>query len=123
MSGNTILAGYEQKVNAKLELICDHAGPPSYKNVSTAAKAGDVVNALDFQRGGIEIVLPSVQISASGNYAVRAYMTQTLGAVGKTVQLRWFSYPAAATTGALGAEVADGTDLSAESVRLLLRLV
>lgn len=122
MAGNSILAGYEQKVNAKLEIIFDHAGPSSYKNVTTAAKAGDVINALDFQRGGIEKIT-DVAIAASGNYAVRAYPTQTLGAVGKSVQLRWFAYPAAATTGALGAEVTDATDLSAESVRLHARLV
>jgi hypothetical protein len=122
MAGNTPLAGYEQKVNAKLELIFDHAGPASYKNVSTATKAGDVINAADLGRGGIEKIT-DVAIAASGNYAVRAYMTQTGGAVGQSVQMRWFSYPAAGTTGALGAEVADGTNLSAESVRLHARLV
>lgn len=119
---NFILAGYEQKVNAKLELLCDHAGPASYLNVSTSSHAGDVVNASDFQRGGIEKIT-DVAIAASGNYAVRAYYTSKNGAVARSVQLRWFSYPAAGTTGALGAEVADTTDLSAEQVRLHLRLV
>lgn len=119
---NTILAGYEQKVNAKLEVLCDHYGPASYANVTTAVGAGDVVNASDFGRGGIEKIT-DVAISASGNYAVRAYYTSQGGAVAKSVQLRWFAYPAAATTGALGAEVTDATDLSTESVRLHLRLV
>jgi hypothetical protein len=120
---NTILAGYEQRAGAaKLEVMCDHAGPASYKNVTTASKAGDVVSASDFGRGGIE-KMTDVAIAASGNYAVRAYYTSKGGAVAQSVQLRWFSYPAASTTGALGAEVADGTDLSAEQVRLHLRLV
>lgn len=119
---NTILAGYEQKVNAKLEVICDHAGPASYANVSTSVGAGDVVNASDFGRGGIEKI-SDVAIAASGNYAVRAYYTSKNGAVARSVQLRWFAYPAAATTGALGAEVANATDLSQEQVRLHLRLV
>lgn len=121
--GNTILAGYEQRAGAaKLEVMCDHAGPVSYANVSTNVGAGDVINASDFGRGGIEKI-SDVVVAASGNYAVRAYYTSKQGAVARSVQLRWFSYPAAATTGALGAEVADGTDLSAESVRLHLRLV
>lgn len=119
---NKILAGYEQKVNAKLEVICDHYGPAAYANISTNSGAGDVISALDFQRGGIE-KCDDVAISASGNYAVRAYNPSKNGIVSKTVTLRWFAYPAAATTGALGAEVANGTDLSAESVRLQLRLV
>jgi hypothetical protein len=120
---NTILAGYEQRAGAaKLEVMMDHGGPSSYKNVSTAAKAGDVINASDLGRGGIEKIT-DVAIAASGNYAVRAYYTSKGGAVAASVQMRWFSYPAAGTTGALGAEVADGTDLSAEAVRLHVRLV
>lgn len=121
---NTVLAGYEQPVGGKLEIMVDHAGPASYLNVSTSSHAGDVINASDFNRGGIEYC-SDVAIAASGNYAVRAYRGSGAkqGAVKSSVQLRWFSYPAASTTGALGAEVADTTDLSAESVRLHLRLV
>lgn len=116
---NKILAGYEMSLGDKLLVIFDHAGPKSYLNVSTSSHAGDVVNASDLNRGGFDEILSEVVIAVSGNYAVRVYKPLAGGgnAIPK-IQLRWFSYPAASTTGALGAEVADTTDLSAESVRL-----
>ncbi len=119
-----IVAGYEMPLGAKLLAIIDWFGPASYANVSTSAGAGDVLAASALGRGGIDAVLTPVAIAKSGNYAVQPYIA--LGGGGNAVpsiQLRWFSYPAAATTGALGAEVANATDLSAESVRLALVLV
>jgi hypothetical protein len=88
------------------------------------------VNASDLNRGGFDYVLTQVAIAKSGNYAVRVYQakigngSQQIGANAiPSFILRWFSYPAAATTGALGAEVADATDLSAEVVRLAAIMV
>lgn len=116
---NKILPGYEMPLGDKLLDTFDHVGPASYLNVSTSSHAGDVVNAKDLGRGGFDVVLTQVAIAKSGNYAVRVYNSLAgSGNAVPSVQLRWFSYPAASTTGALGAEVADTTDLSAESVRL-----
>lgn len=121
---NKILPGYEMPLGDKLLVIFDHVGPKSYLNVSTASHAGDVVKASDLNRGGFDSISTQVVISTSGNYAVRVYSSKGGGGNAvPSVQLRWFSYPAASTTGALGAEVADTTDLSAETVRLAAIMV
>lgn len=118
---NQINDGYDMPLGAKKLVVADHGGPASYANVSTSAGAGDVVNASDFGEGGFDAVLTEVAIAASGNFAVRAYKAKALnGDAISSFVLRWFSYPAVGTTGALGAEVANTTNLSAESVRLAL---
>ena len=118
---NTVLAGYEMPVGNKLEVICDHTGPKPYSNVVTNAGTGDVVNASDFSRGGIEDVDVDA-VSASGNFFVVVYAAKMkAGAVVPSVVLRWYNL--SQTTGAPTSEVANGTDLSGESVRLQLRLV
>ena len=118
---NTILAGYEMHITDKLELMCDHTGPASYSNVVTNGGTGDVVNALDFQRGGIEDVAVDA-VAASGNFFVVVYAAKMKGGVAvPSVVLRWYNL--SQTTGAPTSEVANGTNLSAESVRLQLRMV
>jgi len=118
---NTILAGYEMQVGDKIEVICDHTGPVAYSNVITNAGAGDVVNASDFNRGGIEDIAVDA-VAASGNFAVVVYVAKMkAGAAVPSVILRWYNL--SQTTGATTSEVANGTNLSAESVRLQMRLV
>lgn len=114
---NVVLAGYEMPVSDKLEIICDHAGPASYANVVVNAGAGDVVNAADFNRGGIEECRGGDALSSDGLNFVRVFYTS--GYVGNavpSVSLRWYVL-------ATGAEVANTVNLSAKSVRLALRLV
>lgn len=118
---NTILAGYEMQVGDKLEVIADHAGPVSYSNVVTNGGGGDVVNASDFNRGGIEDLAIDA-VSASGNFFVLIYAAKMKGGVAvPSVILRWYNL--SQVTGAATSEVANGTNLSAESVRLEARLV
>jgi hypothetical protein len=118
---NTNLAGYEMKITDKLEMICDHAGPVSYQNVNTNGGAGDVVNASDFQRGGIEEIACDA-LAASGNFGVIIFVAKMKNGVAvPSVILRWYNFNPA--TGSFTSEVANGTNLSAESVRLQIRMV
>jgi hypothetical protein len=118
---NTILPGYEMQVGDKLEVICDHTGPASYSNVVTNGGGGDVVSASDFNRGGIEEIAVDA-VSSSGLYGVTIYAAKMKAGVAvPSVVLRWYNL--SQTTGATTSEVANGTNLSAESVRMQVRLV
>jgi hypothetical protein len=109
---NIILPGYPMPMGDKYMVIFDHIGPASYANVSTNAGAGDVLNALDIGMGGfdnVDVQGPSTDVSA----AIVCYTPQGgSGNATPSVQLRWFTYPSAGTSGANGAEIANGTNLS-----------
>jgi hypothetical protein len=103
-----------RQVGNAYQVVFDHTGPASYLNVSTNAGAGDVINAKDLGFGGFEnIGFMGNGISQDGLAAAQLYPTLIgQGNAVPSVQARWFTYPAAATTGALGAEIANTTNLS-----------
>lgn len=119
--GNSILPGYPMPMGDKYLVVFDHPGPASYSNVSTNAGTGDVINASDLGLGGFDNV--DVQGPSQDGLAAVVCYTPLAGVGNATpsVQLRWFTYPAAATTGANGAEIANATNLNstAKSVRIV----
>jgi hypothetical protein len=121
MSKYTLVPGYMMPFGDKQLLVFDQFGPASYQNVSTNGLTGQTVHVGDFNVGGVDAILLASAISASGNYLVRIYQPTALnGASPISFVMRWFNYPAAATTGATGTEVAQGTNLSAESIRIAM---
>lgn len=132
---NTPLPGYPQPVGAKWEIVFDHKGPSSYPNIGTNSGAGDVINATDLGFGGFEGVTGAwgawiEGYSNSGNYLVKIFTSSATttpalsagaGQAYPKAVLQWFATSAA--FGAISTEVANTTDLSAESVRLYARSV
>ena len=124
---NIPLLEYEMQIGVKKFMIVDHYGPKPYNNIGTASKSGDVILAADIGWGGFDKTSPLFAGYAfSGNYFVKVF-TQTVtttpsigigaGSSYSKFILQWFS---ATAYGTVGSEVADGTDLSAEIVRLEL---
>jgi len=103
-----MLKGYPDKVG-KREIFClNVTGPKPYVNTATFATSGDplLTNALGFGRY-VDVVFSAV--SVSGTYIVRGVPT----GVGPRAlwNLHWY-------TESSGTEVANGVDLSAESVQI-----
>ncbi len=103
------LPGYDTSFGNKKAMVIDHHGPASY------VTGGEVFSARQLGWGGFDFVVPGnfarVQhLSMSRNYSVSvAFDTTAVGAV-HGVTITWYNV--------LGLEVADGTDLSAEVIRL-----
>ena len=107
---NTILPGYASPIGNKWMVVFDRTGPSSYSNIATNSGTGDVVNATDLGFGGIDVIVGTVE--SSGTYDVEPYYTNTTGGAQSSVALKWY----VTTT---GSEAANGTSLSAKTVRLL----
>lgn len=113
---NRILPGYELQIGDKLEVVVDHDGPASYSNVVVNAGTGDVINALDLGRGGIEDINCDALSSDGLNYIIAFYTGGYNGNAAPSVSLRWYVL-------STNAEVANTVNLSGKSVRLRIRLV
>lgn len=85
MAQDKILAGYEQSIGAKLQMVVDHFGPTSYNSTT-----GDIYPATNVNRGGFDRV--SGGPSLSGTYqAVPIIGIGNVGAGVPTVALRWYA--------------------------------
>ena len=105
------LPGYDTSFGNKKAWVGDHFGPASY------VTGGERFTAHQLGWGGIDFILPGngsrIQIlSMSRDYSISVlFDTAAVGAV-PAVTIRWANV--------FGAEVAQGTDLSAEAVRLFV---
>jgi hypothetical protein len=132
---NTPVAGYPQPWGSKIQMLWDHNGPASYGNIGTSSGTGDIINASDLGMGGFDTFegafgLYSEGYTASGNYIVKAFtgtatttpsVSLPTGGAFQKVVLQWFTTSAA--FGAISTEVANGTNLSAEVIRLKATMV
>lgn len=119
---NRILPGYNMPVGEKIDLIIDHDGPSSYTNSGVFSTSGETLNASDIGLGGLEMVnagmlssdgLNFVQITPT-NQSTSTTAVGTGGNALTSVKIHWYVL-------ASGAEVANGTNLSAKSIRLHIR--
>ncbi len=120
---NAPLLGYPTDISNKHFNIFDHTGPKSYANIGTSSGAGDVINASDIGWGGFDelnaVSAATGSYSMSGTYIVKIFTghTTTTPTFTQGIQnvrtLQWFT-----TSAAFGAISTNGTDLSAEIVRL-----
>jgi hypothetical protein len=104
------LLGYETEWANKKVMCIDVTGPASYVNTGTFSTSGHAMNASDFGWGGFDFV--SAMISSDG-LDIGYVASGTAGVSFSTFNLHWFVI-------ATGAEVANGVDLSAKTIRLLL---
>lgn len=126
---NTIIAGYPTVWGNKITSTFDHQGPASYSNIGTSSGTGDVVKATDLGMGGFDFI-DFQQVGGgnlytySGNFIVKIFATSSgttpsgafsVGGAYPQFILQWFTTSAA--FGAISTEVANGTNLSAESIR------
>jgi hypothetical protein len=114
MMGNNFLAGYASPFADKIELVFDHAGPASYVNSGTFNTSGDIINASDLGIGGIEYVDIDGLSSDNLDYIWVEYRGGGYGNALASVVLHWFVL-------ATAAEVANGVNLSAKTVRVKVR--
>ena len=112
MAGNTmtILAGYETYIGNKKMAIVDITGPNPYVNTATFSTSGQPITAAQLGWGGIEMIIGSVSSDGLDNVVIGS---PTGGVAAATVNLHWFVI-------ATAAEVANGVDLSAKTVRLVI---
>lgn len=127
---NIPLDGYPVYMGNKIRQIFDHSGPSSYSNIGTNSGTGDRIRAAEFGIGGFEEFMSMNRgnlggYSFSGNFLVKIFESSSgttpsgvlpLGDAFQAVTLQWFTTSAA--FGAIGAEVANGVDLSGEFIRL-----
>lgn len=114
---NTFCPGYDMPVSDKIEIIFDHTGPTSYTNTGVFSTSGETVNASDLGVGGIEMLLPNTA-TGDGLYFVRVVpnvQSATSGVIGNPT-VHWYVLSS-------GAEVANGTNLSASAIRFWARCV
>ena len=135
---NYNVLGYETSIGNKYLLIFDHVGPKSYLNIGTSSHAGDIINASDFAKGGFDWVNlisfggGQLIFTQSGNYVIKMWTatsttnTSVSYPIGSAnvggepfpkVVLQWFTTGSA--FGTISTEVADTTDLSGESIRMI----
>lgn len=104
------LPGYDTSFGNKKAWVGDHHGPDSY------VTGGETFSARQLGWGGFDFVVPGnfsqlQNLSMSGTYAVGVrFATTAVGAVA-SVTLVWY-------VAATGLQVAQGTDLSDEAIRL-----
>lgn len=118
---NVIIAGYPQQWGTKNRVMWDHYGPASYANVLTNSGKGDVINAADVGFGGFdEAETKFGGYSQDGNYictlTITAANANNPGNPLAACTLQWFTTSAA--FGAKSTEVANGTSLVGETIRL-----
>jgi hypothetical protein len=127
---DTPLKGYPTEVGNKIRMIWDHTGPASYSNIGTSSGTGDVINVSQFAYGGFETVegafgLFTEGYTQSGNFLVKAFtgssgttpsVSLPTGDAFPKIVLQWFTTGSA--FGSIGSEVANGTNLAAELIRL-----
>jgi hypothetical protein len=102
---NTILPGYPRAIGGQLWVVADHYGPASYTT------NGESIPAPPLRLSGIDWVnLPNPAVSASGTYSVSLGYA-SVGLPVAAVTMRWYVL-------ATGLEVANGFDLSAETIRM-----
>ena len=102
---NVPLPGYVTAFGGKKFSIVDHSGPSSY------AAGGETINASDVGMGGLDRISAS-QYSMSGTYSVVVLYPALANAISVTsVKLAWYVV-------GTGAQVTNGTDLSAEHIRM-----
>lgn len=128
---NTIVMGYETPIGNKYLITCDHYGPKSYSNIGTSSGTGDVVLAADFAKGGFDFIdvqsMGGANYTQSGNYILKRFTTTVTttasvsyppGSAFPKFFFQWFTTSSA--FGAISTEVTNGTDLSAENIRIQL---
>lgn len=101
----TLLHGYPDAIGRRKVYVGNGVGPKSYTG---GVAGGDAITGLPFQTY-IDAILGPV-VSVSGNY-IAIPQFAGIGAR-QTVKLRYFAF--GTTTPAIGAEVTNATDLSAE---------
>lgn len=106
---NYILPNYPHQVGAQKWVIVDHSGPSSY------VTGGETFLPGAFGMGSIDFIGMSIPAATmSGNYHISvAYTTGTSGQPVKSATFVWSSV-------STGSEVAQGTNLSGEIIRLML---
>lgn len=97
----TLLKGYPDRVGRRFIFSGNATGPTSYSTTT-----GDVVTGLPYNNV-VDVIFPSMTVSRT--YEVRFYPS-ALGAR-VTWAARWYTI-------STGAEVANGTDLSAEQIQV-----
>lgn len=80
MAQDKILAGYEQVIGAKLQVIVDHFGPVSYSQTT-----GDVYPATNLNRGGFDKVTAGITLDNA--YSVLTTYPASASAGGGTVSV------------------------------------
>lgn len=127
---NTPLSGYPNSIGSRTRLIFDHTGPTSYGNIGTSSGSGDIINATDLGFGAYETIGMAFGAfcegySQSGNFVVKMFTSSTgttpsmsfgAGIAIPKIVLQWFT--TASAFGAISTEVANTTNLSAETLRL-----
>jgi hypothetical protein len=126
------LAGYPQPVGEKYETYVDIDGPVSYANTGTFATSGQQLNASDLGFGGLESVETLTDASSDGVNGFIVVLGATVagatnlskappagspGDVAQSAVIHWYTGPS------LGAEVANGVNLSGKYIRLRVRAV
>lgn len=108
----TLLHGYPDAIGRRKVVVGFGVGPTSYTG---GVAGGDAITGLPFQ-WYTDAVINDPIVSVSGNYIAIAQP----GGVGprQTWKLRYFAF--AATSPAIGAEVTNATNLSAEKFQIAL---
>lgn len=116
--GNTAVKGYTDVWGKHGAAIYDHTGPASYSQWTAPNTGGEVVTPQPFGLRNIDIVIP-IGFTVSGNYFVEAKMTAGAGGNLTKAILVWFAVTLPSGVLTL-TQVAASTNLSAETIRLLV---
>jgi hypothetical protein len=98
--------------------IGDHTGPKSYNAFTAPNTGGQTLSATYYGLRSIHTVLP-MGYTESGKYAVKSKLSSVGGAAVQTAILVWFAVTYSVGVEVL-TEVAADTDLSGETIRLLI---
>jgi len=104
---NNPLTGYPISVATRMESVFDHMGPKSYPT------GGETIPANDVGMSSLEWV-ETAQYSMSGNYTVVVLYGVGLFLNVASVKIAWYN-------ASDGSQVTNGTDLSGEHVRMLVK--
>jgi hypothetical protein len=108
----TLLKGYPDAIGRRKLVVGFGTGPTSYVG---GVAGGDALTGLPFQWYS-DCLLNGPIISVSGNFVAIAQYSGVGGR--QTIKLRYFAF--AATSPAIGAEVSNTTNLSAEKFQVAL---
>lgn len=104
---NTMLTGYPHTTGGQVWAVMDHSGPTSYTT------GGETLTTFTLRLPGIDFIsLPNPAVTISGNYTVSIiYPSGYKGIPLPSVTMKWYVV-------ATGLEVANGTNLSSELIRI-----